>query len=203
LPDPDGITARGSVAIIEEFRVLHDEVRSRLEKQQEITSYAIAFLAAIAVASSFLSRERSVFERLAPTYPVISFILSGFTLMVVDHDMNIAHIYSYIDTELAPQLIYPLDGGLGKALGWNHYRARQQQGVGWKIVLTGPISAAKYVMTLVPNLLLAASLAYYGTANSHGWLTFWYFLPSFTVLWTLCASLYIVSLYIGMLSESP
>jgi hypothetical protein len=201
LSPTDGLEAIGHAAVIEEFRALHGELQSRLEKQQEITSYAIAFLAAIAVAISFLSREKSSFERLAPAYPVISIILSGFTLMAVDHDMNIAHIYSYIDTELVPQFAHLAEGTLGKVWEWNHYRARQQQGGGWRIILTGPISAGKYTMTLLPNVLLAGFIAYYGTTHPHGWLTFWYFIPSFAVVWTLCTSFYIIRLYFGMLSE--
>ena len=191
----------GSAAVIEEFHVLHDELRSRLEKQQEITSYAIAFMAAIAVAGSFLSRQQSTFERLAPAYPVLSIILSGFTLMVVDHDMNIAHIYKYIDEKLAPQFTHLAKDALGSIWAWNRYRAEQQQGVGWLIVITGPVSAGKYTMTLVPNLILAGFIAYYGITHPHGWLTVWYFVPGLGVVWTLCASLYIVRLYFDMLTE--
>jgi hypothetical protein len=204
LPSPaDDLEAIGYAAVIQEFCALHDELRSRLEKQQEITSYAIAFVAAIAVSASFLSREKSNFERLAPAYPVISLILSGFTLMTVDHDMNIAHIYNYIDTKLAPQLTHLTDGTLAKlkVWGWNQFRAKAQQGGGWTTILTGPASAGKYAMTLIPNIVLAGFIAYYGIVHSHGWLLiFWYFLPAFAVAWTLCTSFYIISLYFRMLS---
>lgn len=124
-------------AAIEEFRALRDEVRSRLEKQQEITSYAIAFMAAIAVAASFLSREKSGLERLAPAYPLISIVLSGFTLMTLDHDMNIAHIYNYIDTRLRPRLNSQSKDS--EDWGWNEYRAQRQQGGGLRnTFFTGP-----------------------------------------------------------------
>lgn len=201
LPAP--APAPAPAAAIEEFRALHEELRSRLEKQQEITSYAIAFIAAIAVAISFLTNNKSNFERLAPAYPMISIVLSGFTLMTIDHDMNIAHIYEYIDKHLVPLILDLTDRSPGKLKiwDWNRYRANQQQGRHWSIILTGPISAGKYTMTLFPNLLLAGFIAYYGTVHSHGWLRLWYFAPSLAVVWTLCASFYIINLYFKMVEK--
>jgi uncharacterized protein YqgC (DUF456 family) len=204
LPSLEVLKSFDSAAAMEEFHVLHGEVQSRIEKQQEVTSYAIAFMAALAVAISFLSRQTSTFERLAPAYPIISIILSGFTLMVVDHDMNIAHIYDYIDKKLRPQLAHLSKDALDNIWSWNRYRAERQQGCGLSIILTGPISAAKYTMTLIPNLVLAGFIAYYGVTHSHGWQTVWYFVPAIVVIWTLCASLYIINLYFEMVNgKSP
>jgi hypothetical protein len=119
--------------------------------------------------------------------------------------MNIAHIYEYIDEKLVPLLLSLTDGNLGKPRiwDWNHYRANRQQGDGWALFLTGPIPAGKYTMTLLPNLLLAGSIAFYGTLHSHGWLRFWYFVPSLAVIWTLCVSFYIIHLYFKMVDKKP
>jgi len=192
-------------AVIEEFRALRDELRSRFEKQQEITSYAIALMAALAVAISFLSHQNFDFKHLALLYPMISLIFAGFTLMNTDHDMNIAHIYRYLETVLRPRLAELTHLSLEDlhVWEWNEYRAVWQQGGGWRrLILTGPIPAGKYTMTLFPNIALALYMAIYGTTHLQGLLTVWYLVPSLAVAWTAAISIYISRLYFGMVKGS-
>jgi hypothetical protein len=187
-------------AVVEEFRTLRDELRSRFEKQQEITSYAIALMAALVVTISFLSQQQFNFESLLLVYPLTSLVLAGFTLMVTEHDMNIAHIYRYFETVLRPRLaeLTDLSPETLNVWGWNRKRAEWQQGDGWRILLTGPMPAGKYTMTLFPNAGLAAYLAVYGTTHLDGWLMFWYLVPSVAVLWTTAIAIYISTLYFRM-----
>jgi hypothetical protein len=199
LPVDDAHALR-QTAVMEEFQALRDEVRSRLEKQQEITSYAIAFMAAIAVAISFLSHQNFDFRRLAPLYPFASLILAGFTLMASDHDMNIAHIYRYIDTILRPRIAAMLQLSPEKlqVWEWNRERARWQQGGGFKLLLTGPTAAGKYSMTLIPNLALAVFMAVYGITRLGSWLRIEYCVPLLVVAWSAWIAVYISTLYFRM-----
>jgi processive 1,2-diacylglycerol beta-glucosyltransferase len=201
-PDRDEtLTSLGFQAVVAEFRALRDEVQSRLEKQQEITSYGIAFVAALVVAFSFLRQPEFDFSHVGVVYPVISLILAGFTLMCADHDMNIAHIYSYVETVLRPQLaeLTNLSAEQLHIWEWNKARAEWQQGGGWKRqIYAGAIPAGKYLMTITANLTLAIYVAVNGFEHPSALLV-WYLVPLFIVMYSTIASIHISRLYFRML----
>ncbi|MCF7552174.1 hypothetical protein [Pseudonocardia sp. WMMC193] len=189
--------------LVTEYRALRDEVKSRIEKQQEITNFAVAFIAAAAVAGAGLYGKDDLFVALRPYFPLASIVLSAFALMTLDHEMNIANIYAYIDGRLRPEIsrvVHSTEGVRSDALGWGAYRSIQQQGSSGNLAWTAPIAASKYGMTIVPNL---AFVTYLAVVSVQSWdlsvLTrVLYWSPVVIMIVVLAVAARVSSLYIGL-----
>ena len=151
--------------LVEEFRALRAELTTRIEKQQDITNFAVVILVGMLAAAKAVEGEASTSDALLQLrlfFPWISIVLSSFTLMTLDHEMNIAHIPTYVYLRLRFQMETALHAskhasGLWE---WNAYRAAWQQHAGPFTVLTSTMASAKYLVTMVPNLLLTAAYWY-------------------------------------------
>jgi hypothetical protein len=183
-------------AIFEEFRTLRDEIRTRIEKQQEITNFSIAFMAALLIATSQLLPKSELLKRFTPFYPIISLLLAAFTLMTLDHEMNILHLYTYLDQKLQPRMnriVSSAAAGAASVWEWNRYRASWQQHAGRVgVLLTSPMAGSKYGLTIIPNGFIAGYMAFYGlTRHLPGWEVLEYLLPGAGWLFTVFVGLYI------------
>jgi len=149
-------------ALFEEFRALRSELTTRIEKQQDITNFAIAILVGLLAVAKVIDGRTTASDSILQArvfFPWISIILSSFTLMVLDHEMNIAHLTIYIHNKLRPRVEAALFV-TSTLWEWNSYRAQWQQHAGVLTTLTTPMAGAKYVVTVFPNLLLTVAYWY-------------------------------------------
>jgi hypothetical protein len=192
-------------AMLGEYHALREEITARIQKQQEITSFALALVGGfIAITQLFNDALPPFRELLAPHtfYPIISLVFSAFTLMTLDHEMNIAHLFNYIDLCLRPRMNELLKQVLQPGVAmwqWNQTRARWQQHAGLASIFPSSLAVSKYVVTIVPNLLLLVSfwlvderaeiniiqLALYGVSTA-------------TILWVLATAWYTSRIYLRM-----
>ena len=144
-------------AMVREYDALGGEVRGRIQKQQDITNFAIALAAgAAALGRLFPETLPSLASPvLQPFYPAISVLFSAFALLTLDHEANIALIYRYIDTELRPRMQRLIGGDDPGVWGWNQSRANWQHHSGRTNVFFYAMSWAKYAMTVLPSIGLA------------------------------------------------
>jgi hypothetical protein len=123
-------------AHIREYDSLQSEVHARISKQQDITSFAIALIAGFAALTQVLPARPHLeltSPQILPLYPAIALILSAFALMTLDHELNIALIYKYIDRILRPQtekLLRMAAGHPSPCWNWNQVRAYEQHHAG-------------------------------------------------------------------------
>lgn len=155
----EGGNSRRLEVELEEYRVLRAELLTRIQKQQEITGFAIALLAATIAISQLFGDTQPFSETISemlPVLPVISIVLSAFALVTLEYELNIAHIYKYIDLVLRRRIeaLLESDADSPGLLGWNEHRAFWQQHVGWRSALTATMAGAKYAATIVPNVLI-------------------------------------------------
>jgi len=147
-------------AIRDEFNQLRDEIKIRIQKQQEITSFSISILVGFIVLNQFLSHGDMVpiwNNNLMLFFPVVSIIFSSFSLMVMEHEANIAQIYIYINSKLLKrinEIIITNDKEPQEVWGWNNFRAEIQHRAGFKTVFNSVMSWSKYAITIVPNLII-------------------------------------------------
>ncbi len=142
-------------ALLQEFSALREEVKTRIEKQQEITRYAIALAAGLI--ALFQLMDKKIMLSVSNYYPVLSLALSAFSLMVLEHEVNIAHLYMYIDGHLKRRMTMIVENATGlkpELLEWNKHRARWQQHSRYLKFFTFAMSSSKYAMTIIPNCLL-------------------------------------------------
>ncbi len=189
-------------ALVEEFRALRAELTTRIEKQQDITNFAIAllvgFVAVVKAVEGRASTEDALLQ-LRVFFPWISIVLSSFTLMTLDHEMNIAHLSIYVHTRLRPQVDAALQStGLWE---WNAYRAAWQQHVGAFTALTSSMASAKYAITIFPNMLLTAAYWYKRSPSSVSFLSWdWvaYAVSVMVLVWVLLTAGYTSRAYLFM-----
>jgi hypothetical protein len=159
--------------LVEEARALRAEHDQRIGKQQDVTQLALATIAALVVLVSAAGQRNDPLKSLSllrPLFPLASLLLSGFTLMALDHDMNIAHIQRYLQEDLGPRIARAaglVSDSRDKIWQWVAFRARLQQHSGRWTPATVGMAIAKYVVTLLPNLgLLLAYLTVGGPSLS-------------------------------------
>lgn len=195
-----------ATALVEEFRALRAELTARIEKQQDITNFAIAIVAglfALARAVDGKASSDEVLAQLRNFFPWISIILSSFTLMTLDHEMNIAHLTIYIYGTLRPRIVAVSATNASHHSDlweWSAYRARWQQHAGSATALTTMIAGAKYVITLLPNVLL--TVAYWRTrpvSDMHfSWTVTVYALSVVLLLTVIATATYTSRIYLSM-----
>jgi hypothetical protein len=189
-------------AIAHEYRALREEVKGRIEKQQEITNFAVAFLAAVAVAGASLSSNGQLLLVVSPYFPLVPLILSAFALMTLDHEMNVAHMYGYIDNHLRPRLLAILrsiGAGDGDVWAWNDFRARHQQGNSRRVALSSPVAASKYGLTILPNAILSLILASIAFQSGRPmWASLGYLVPVLVLVVVVVIAIRVSLLYVSM-----
>jgi hypothetical protein len=191
-------------ALMSEYRALRSELDIRVGKQQEITSFSIALVAGFLALSQFLGSRSTLMQTLVslkPYYPFASIVFSAFSLMTLDHEMNIAHITLYLDSVLRPQIQQVLQQASASddVMQWPAIRAAWQQHAGWANPITTSLASAKYATTVLPTLGLA--LAYVlGPGDIHlwRWASVPYFLSIALIVWVLVCATYISRLYLRM-----
>jgi len=140
-------------AITKEFDGLRAEVNSRIQKQQEITNFAIALMVGFAAFSRFLLDGKTVvLSGIQSVYPAVSILFSAFALMTLDHESNIADIYRYTDTELRPRVQHMLTNDRGIVWRWNERRACWQNHSGVTNIFYYAMSWSKYAITALPAI---------------------------------------------------
>jgi hypothetical protein len=191
-------------AILSEYRALRDEISARIQKQQEMTSFAIAIVGGfVALAQLADNAGKSLGVLSDPRYiiPISSLIFSSFTLMIFEHEMNIAHLQNYIDLYLKPRLneILARAGGVTyRVLEWNQVRSGWQQHHGWLAVLSSSLSGAKYVMTMLPSLVLSVAFWFVESRPPTAVQVIAYAVSAIAFMWVLVVALYTSSLYVKM-----
>lgn len=139
-----------------EFEALRAEVLMRIEKQQDILNFVLVIVAALTTYAT--SQDRDALLNLdtladhAVLLALASMALSGFALMTLDHEMNIAHATRYMYEVLPPFKRDRAESGL--TLNWNAHRAHWQQGPGPGPLLATALASAKYVLTIAPSAVL-------------------------------------------------
>jgi hypothetical protein len=99
--------------------------------------------------------------------PPASLALSAFSLMTLDHEMNIAHATRYLYETLRPVWIEAAGADDASALRWNLVRAQLQQPRGVLVILPTTVAAAKYYsITALNALLLSAAWMEYSHDSS-------------------------------------
>jgi hypothetical protein len=155
-------------------------------------------MAGLVIAAPLLLSKPEFSKRFMPFYPVISLLLAAFTLMTLDHEMNILHLYTYVDQKLRTRMNHIVSSAAAGAISvweWGRYRARWQQHAGWVNLLTSPMAAAKYGLTIVPNFFIAGYMAFYGVTRLRPALEVVYLIPGAVWLYTAIIGLYISRLY--------
>lgn len=189
--------------LLKEYEALRSELLQRISKQQEITSFALTVLAGVLVALQFVPDSSSFGEALADNIallPLVSIILSSFTLMTLEYETNIAHIHKYLDTEWDDRFRHVSgDQAPEEHHSWNTARARWQQHDGWKSLLVGTMAASKYLATMVPNAALVY-LILSKTTSSEFWSVQGWAAPISVLLFlvSLAGAAYTSDLYLKM-----
>jgi hypothetical protein len=196
-------------AIIAEFRALRSELTMRIGKQQDITNYAIAIIAGLLAVARIGGSQSdpsigTALAGLSVLFPCISIALSAFTLMILDHEMNIAHLSIYIHDHLRPQIasadVTTLDQRSPLIWQWNAYRAARQQHAGVLTPIPTSMAIGKYLITFFLNVLLVWS--YWYTRFRDDWRLTWHstlFLVAVALfIWVLIAALYTGRIYLVM-----
>ncbi|MGE0818209.1 MAG: hypothetical protein AB7O74_06045 [Candidatus Nanopelagicales bacterium] len=183
-------------ALLAEYQALRDEVTSRIEKQQEVTNYAIATIGGF-VALATLLRVDDGGMPLVAFLPLLSILLSALCLMAMDHDMNIAHISRYIDGTLRARLSSV--EGKGTSLGWEQQRAIWQQHSGRRGVIASAIASSKYALTIIPNIAALVSFPILAEETDVGWMAWTgYAVALLGLLVVLIAAMYLSAQYLRL-----
>lgn len=187
-----------------EYRALRDEVNARIQKQQEITSFAIAVAGGFVALTQLVGDDKNPLHTLGtPGYlfPIISFAFSAFTMMTLDHEMNIAHIQNYIDNLLRPKMEFVLSrtGNIdASAWEWNAIRSGWQQHKGWRTIFPSSLAGSKYALTMLPSLTLL-TLFWFTSAHGRGVVQMAiYVVALLSFLVTAATAWYTSSLYLRM-----
>ncbi|WP_328425462.1 hypothetical protein [Streptomyces sp. NBC_00443] len=187
----------------EEYRALRAELTARIEKQQDITNFTIALI--VAFVAVIKASQPSSFAQAAASlwhiYPLFSLVLSTFILMALDHEMNIAHISSYIHERLRVDASSIMKNGSYRPWGWNAYRASAQQHAGIGNFFTLSMASAKYGVTILTNVFLLG--AYWHHPSGHmSWID-WaaYALATLALVWVIGAAVYTSRIYLRMPHE--
>ncbi len=146
------VAGRSAISPSAEYDSLRSEITMRIGKQQDITSFALIALAAFVTYLSGLdgASESSMQRAILIAAPIASLALSGFALMALDHEMNIAHATRYVYEQLPQRLLGEVEPG------WNSYRAKWQQHSSGIARMGSVLAAAKYYTTIVPSIGLTA-----------------------------------------------
>jgi hypothetical protein len=88
--------AQSAEVLLTEFRALRAEHDLRIGKQQEVTQFALGLSGAVVALIGALLTNGGEMADARGLFPIISILLSALLLMVLDHEMNIAHIQIYI-----------------------------------------------------------------------------------------------------------
>jgi hypothetical protein len=195
--------------MLAEYRALRDEVNARIQKQQEITSFAIAVAGGLVALTQLVGDDKNPLHTLGTPgylYPVISFAFSAFTMMTLDHEMNIAHIQKYIDSILRPRMESALrrTGNVGvTAWDWNTVRAGWQQHQGWKTFFPSSLAAAKYALTMLPSSTLLVLFWFTGPHGRNVIQLVIYGIAVVMFLVTVSTALFTSKLYVEMNRAKP
>jgi hypothetical protein len=147
-------------ALLKEYETVQAEIRSRSEKMQEITSFAIAVIAGLAALTQlFADNSNSIFtiQYFKPILPIISLLLSAFSLMTLEHDALRAHLQRYVDEILRPRMREILQETGNARLDiwdWSRMRVKWQYRSDFAVVFDFMLSSSKYAMTVIPNIFL-------------------------------------------------
>jgi hypothetical protein len=189
--------------LLAEFNALRAEHDMRVGKQQDISQFALALVGALVALLGVLVTHDGEIGDVRAVYLVASVLLSGLTLMTLDHEMNIAHIQIYIHDQAIAAIRQALVSRTTEEIpfwSWVSFRAAHQQHPGWRTVpVTTGLASAKYWTTFLPNMLLL--VAYPATASGHdnpwyGWAGYGVAVAVF--LFALVASSFTSRLYLRM-----
>lgn len=201
----------------DEYSMMRDEIMMRIQKQQEITSFSIAILVGFITLNQFLSKGDLdlIWGPLVKIfYPIISTIYSAFSLMVLEHEINIAQLYIYIDTKLQSRINIFFSNKVQNSQdlwGWNRFRAKIQHHSGITNIINMVMAWSKYAMTIIPNIFI---LIFY-TTNDYRNLTAIFkggildlttiiFIVSLLIFcWVIVTAVYAGSLYLRMVNQDP
>lgn len=148
-------------AAVKEYESLRSELVSRMEKQHEVTNFAIALTAGVlAIIQIVPLNSQKNYDLLISIMPVVSLIYSAFSLMILEHDAVIATIQSYIDEMgLAIEKSYQELKSLPGIWKWNRYGSSWQNTTSNKIYAR-LMSASKHGMTFIPNFCILCAYPY-------------------------------------------
>lgn len=206
----DSESQRDLEVLLDEAKALRAEHDTRIGKQQDVTQLALAALAAVVALVAAQGRSGGLLdsvEALAPLLPLVSILLSGFTLMALDHDMNVVHIQTYLQKDLRYRIAAAVGGASStpqEFWGWIAFRAGAQQHSGWWAAGTIGMAIAKYVATILPNLgVLIAFVAVGGGTKSQELIWVAFGAACVFLAMALTAAAYVGKAYLALEYTSP
>lgn len=161
--DPTVADARTSgrrQILLAEYDDLRGEALVRLQKQQEITNFALLAVGALAAIAKFGTKVDLSKVPALWLFAIGSCVMSSFTLMILEHDLVIAQLATYIRSEVEPRLrrlsgeplLLPSLDPETEVFRWDLRRAEWDRAAPDSIAM----HLAKYLMTLIPNCLFVA-----------------------------------------------
>lgn len=150
-------------AITKEYQIIWDEIKSRVEVQQNIINFALVSMGALIGLSQFyLSTQISnpsstgkVIDLTIQYYPAISLLFFSFGLMYSSQDSMMYYLGQYTTKVLRPQVEKILSDSRGeqvKIWRWNSYRTSEQFSNIW---YQAPLTLAGYLITFGPGIFFS------------------------------------------------
>ena len=153
-------------AAIKEYECLRSELVTRMEKQHDVTNFAIGLTAGVlAITQIFANSAQKNFDVLVFILPIISLIFSAFSLMILEHDAVITTIQAFIDEMGLEMERYSTVLKSPGVWRWNRH------GSSWQLTSSNNIyarlmSVSKHGMTFIPNICILCSYFYIRLLNS-------------------------------------
>jgi hypothetical protein len=157
-----------SDAILEEYRSLKAEIKDRLQSGQQIVNLSIAFSVGVVGFLQFIQNtntisQSNIKEVVTYAYLIGATISACFGLMYLGDDITIGHLASYINQSLRPKMEALISEFPQKAISiweWEDFRNVKQFSMPM-VVLGALINSSKYILTIIPSILLLVAYFLY------------------------------------------